>query len=227
MTGAVGPRRLGRAARLVAVLVVVAVAATLTAVCFAKEDNLNCSSWRLVFDGYGTAACEGQTVRLSPAPATRPDETHAGLAISSAVSVAQGRVTGLEATLRTRAQLRRGSSPNPWEVAWLLWSYQDNDHFYAVVLKPNGWEVSKQNPDYPGKQQFLASGSTPKFAVGEAHRLKIRIDTTSAGVMTAVITVDGRDLVTVTDTDSPYLRGSVAAYTEDATVDVTVSPATP
>lgn len=63
------------------------------------------------------------------------------------------------------------SEPNPWEVGWLLWCFSpdpthpydpsptsnSNFRFYAVVLKPNGWEVSKQDPSYKGGQRFLKS----------------------------------------------------------------------
>lgn len=222
-------RRFGQLPRLVkllAVLLTITVALVLTAVCLTREDDMNCSDWRLVFDGYGTAACDGQTVTLSPAAATTTAETHAALATSRVVAVEAGQVTTGQATLLTEEQLRQGDDPNPWEVVWLLWSYQDNDHFYALVLKPNGWEVSKQNPAYPGNQQFLASGSSPVFAVGRSYQVTLQVDTTASDEMTATITVDGEHLATVTDSDSPYRAGPVGAYTEDATVEVTLRSAT-
>ena len=63
------------------------------------------------------------------------------------------------------------SEPNPWEVGWLLWCFSpdpthpydpsptsnSNFRFYALTLKPNGWEVSKQDPSYKGGQRFLKS----------------------------------------------------------------------
>ena len=63
------------------------------------------------------------------------------------------------------------SKPNPWEVGWLLWCFSpdpthpydpsptsnSNFRFYALTLKPNGWEVSKQDPSYKGGQRFLKS----------------------------------------------------------------------
>lgn len=65
------------------------------------------------------------------------------------------------------------SQPNPWEVGWLLWCFSpdpthpydpsptsnSNFRFYALCLKPNGWEVSKQDPAYPGGQRFLKSNT--------------------------------------------------------------------
>ena len=65
------------------------------------------------------------------------------------------------------------SKPNPWEVGWLLWCFSpdpthpydpsptsnSNFRFYALCLKPNGWEVSKQDPSYKGGQRFLKSNT--------------------------------------------------------------------
>ena len=91
-------------------------------------------------------------------------------------------VYSLSANIVTTAQLRSpdntpptpqnpDSKPNPWEVGWLLWCFSpdpthpydpsptsnSNFRFYALTLKPNGWEVSKQDPSYKGGQRFLKS----------------------------------------------------------------------
>ena len=91
-------------------------------------------------------------------------------------------VYSLSANIVTTARLRNEDNtpptpnnptgePNPWEVGWLLWCFSpdpthpydpsptsnSNFRFYAVVLKPNGWEVSKQDPSYKGGQRFLKS----------------------------------------------------------------------
>jgi hypothetical protein len=91
-------------------------------------------------------------------------------------------VYSLSANIVTTAQLRNkdntpptkdnpDSRPNPWEVGWLLWCFSpdpthpydpsptsnSNFRFYALTLKPNGWEVSKQDPSYKGGQRFLKS----------------------------------------------------------------------
>jgi hypothetical protein avisC_00242 len=52
----------------------------------------------------------------------------------------------------------------------------------------------------------------------------VTIDTTNPASITFVITVDGQELGTVTDTESPYRSGAVAAYCEDS--DVTFTPIT-
>jgi hypothetical protein len=108
-----------------------------------------------------------------PVPSTDPDPTkHDRLQV----------VYSLSANIVTTAQLRNKdntpptkdnptSEPNPWEVGWLLWCFSpdpthpydpsptsnSNFRFYALTLKPNGWEVSKQDPSYKGGQRFLKS----------------------------------------------------------------------
>lgn len=177
--------------------------------------------WATVHDGYGSVTCVGDKVRLVPRGAMSPEQTHAALATSEQVRVEAGATTTFTTTLLTSAQLRRGAEPNPWEVAWLLWCYQDDLHFYALVLKPNGWELSKEDPAFPGAQRFLASGQEPQFPVGKEYAVAVTVVTTGARSMMSV-KVDGADLVTVSDDQSPYQSGAVAAYAEDA--DVTIGP---
>lgn len=108
-----------------------------------------------------------------PVPSTDPDPAkHNRLQV----------VYSFSANIVTTAQLRNkdntpptpsnpDSKPNPWEVGWLLWCFSpdpthpydpsptsnSNFRFYALTLKPNGWEVSKQDPSYKGGQRFLKS----------------------------------------------------------------------
>jgi len=164
--------------------------------------------WTVLFTGYGTVSGDDDEVVLEPRSAAGPELTHAGLVVTTERHPGPD----FEITVRTEAQLRTGS-PNPWEVGWVLWNVQDNDHFYAVALKPNGWEISKQDPAYPGKQRFLASGTDRRFPVGGEHRVSVVHD----GPRTTV-GVDGRELATVVDEESPYRGGAIGLYTEDARV---------
>lgn len=110
-----------------------------------------------------------------PVPSTDPDPLkHNRLQV----------VYSLSANIVTTAQLRNKdntpptpnnptSKPNPWEVGWLLWCFSpdpthpydpsptsnSNFRFYALCLKQNGWEVSKQDPSYKGGQRFLKSNT--------------------------------------------------------------------
>ena len=179
-----------------------------------------CGDWRLAYNGYGTAKAlreaSGWTFELTPRAATQPEHTHAALALS----LQQVGDVLVSATLVTTEQLRE-PQPNPWEVAWLLWHYIDDSHFYAVALKPNGWEISKQDPAYPGGQRFLATGSTPRFPVGVEHAVRVR------QVANAIEVQVGGSVFRVRDDENPYLSGVVGLYTEDASVrfaDVQIGP---
>jgi hypothetical protein len=169
----------------------------------------------LAYAGYGPAsACRhggGWTWRLSPAGATASDETHAALALGPSRH-GDARVL---VRVRTRRQLRQ-PRPRPWEVAWVVWHYTDDRHFYYLALKPNGWELGKEDPAYPGAQRFLATGSTPRYPVGPWHDVEVRQtgDTIS-------VRVDGQPLTTARDRQAPYRGGRAGFYTEDADVEAT------
>jgi len=169
--------------------------------------------WRAVFDGYGqtTAHVEGAdlVITLAPRAATGPGSTHAGLVVSTE----QYSDVRLSAQVRTVRQLR-SPQPAPWEVGWVLWGYRDQSRFYAFALKPNGWELSKQDPAYRGGQRFLASGASPRVSVGSWHTVDVimRDETIS-------VAVDGVPAVTTRDTDHPYTSGAVGLYCEDAVVE--------
>ena len=146
---------------------------------------------------------------LAPQASTSPGETHAALVVSQ-----QGFTdVRFSAGFETLEQLRTGSTPNPWESAWAVFDYQDNTHFYYVAFKPNGWELGKADPAYPGAQRFLATGSTPVSAIGTEHSFDIQQDGNVIKVW-----LDGELLTTFTDNERPYLGGKVGFYTEDAKV---------
>jgi hypothetical protein len=145
---------------------------------------------------------------LSPLASHLPNETHAALVVSQAAFADVRFAAGVQ----TVQQLRTGSAPNPWESAWAVFDYTDNAHFYYVAFKPNGWELGKVDPAYSGGQRFLASGSSPSFAIGDEHSF----DITQHG-NTIAVSIDGVLVTTFTDSERPYLSGKVGFYTEDAT----------
>ncbi|MEU1073781.1 MULTISPECIES: family 16 glycoside hydrolase [unclassified Streptomyces] len=164
--------------------------------------------WQSVFNGHGVNTGDDDALELAPRAATDPGTTHAGLVVSRAV---YGDV-GYEARMRTVAQLRT-PAPNSWEVAWLIWAYTDPEHFYYITLKPNGWELGKRDPAYPGGQRFLATGERA-FPVGAWYT--VRVEQRGGRLRVAV---DTAGLADFTDTERPYLRGALGAYTEDARVE--------
>ncbi|WP_181954148.1 calcium-binding protein [Kocuria coralli] len=164
--------------------------------------------WVVEFTGYGEASGNDDEVVLQPRSAESMDITHGGL-VRTAESYQDA---DFEVSMLTEKQVRDGE-PNVWEVGWVLWNYSDNDHFYAVALKPNGWEISKQDPAYPGKQRFIASGHDQVFPIGQEYRVKVEQNWPEM-----TVSVDGRELATVTDDERPYRGGSIGLYTEDARV---------
>ncbi|RMB60335.1 LamG domain-containing protein [Tessaracoccus antarcticus] len=174
----------------------------------AWEDGEERGQFRSVYHGYGTVTGDDAEIILHPKSAEDLSVTHGGLVVT--------RETFDEATfgvvVTTEQQVRK-DPPNPWEVGWVLWNHTDDDHFYAVALKPNGWEISKQDPAYPGKQRYLATGDEPTFPIGESRRVEVTQDN---GEMT--VSVDGKVLASVIDRETPYRSGSIGFYTEDALV---------
>lgn len=164
--------------------------------------------WRVVFDGYGQVQGSDTTVVLEPKVARELEVTHGALVVDESAPAE----IDATVTVRTEQQLRT-PEPNVWEVGWVLWRYQDPDRFYAIALKPNGWELSKQDRAYPGFQRFLRSGDTPVFPVGEPHTVTIRH---RGDTMT--VSANGTELTTFTDAERPYLQGGLGLYTEDARV---------
>ncbi|MEO7363055.1 MAG: hypothetical protein ABI120_22165 [Gemmatimonadaceae bacterium] len=189
------------------------VAGANTPECLTEGDSFG--SWQLRFSGYG---CVGLThdgsatsMSLLPMVATANDETHAPLLLGPEY----GDRLQLTTRLETVQQLRQNGQPNAWEVAWLLWQYQDDEHFYYFIPKPNGWEVGKRDPAYPGGQRFLATGTDLKFPVGRAYNVQITHKGNSFSV-----TVDGVVLTKFADTERPYVSGRIALYSEDAEIRV-------
>ena len=172
------------------------------------QDGEEHGRWAVEFTGYGTASGHDDEVVLQPRSAASMDVTHGGLVRT----VESYEDADFEITVRTEEQVREGE-PNVWEVGWVLWNYSDNDHFYAVALKPNGWEISKQDPAYPGKQRFIASGGDRTFPVGEEYRIRVEQNWPEM-----TVSVDGLELATVRDDERPYRGGSIGLYTEDARV---------
>jgi hypothetical protein len=172
-------------------------------------DGARHGKWRSVFNGYGSvgiAKWGTKILKLRPAVSSVPSETHAALATTTKS------FGDLDMTMRMKTVKQlRSDNPNPWEVAWALWHYKDNTHFYYLALKPNGWELGKADPAYPGAQRFLATGSNPSFPIGKWHDVRVR----QVG-RTITVWANGSLLTEFTDRERPYRDGTVAAYNEDA-----------
>jgi len=182
-----------------------------------RADGSSFGRWYVNFAGGGCtkviANASGTWLHQSPATATAPNLTHAALTTGPSFNAPYT----YSVKLKTTKQLRSGSAPNPWEVGWVIWNYTDNSHFYYFTPKPNGWELGKEDPTYPGAQRFLATGASPTFPVGTAYTIEITQSTTNL----ITVKVNGRLVTSFTDAERPYSSGKIGLYTEDAAVNYT------
>ena len=179
--------------------------------CPSYTDGSSFGQWQVVFAGYGCVRIVNNSgnnaLEMQPRAVATPGDTSAPLVIGPSFEAPftyKGQVA-------TTAQLRQNSAPNPWETAWIIWNYTDNQHFYYFIPKENGWELGKEDPAYPGSQRFLATGSTPTFAPTDLKNFEI---TQINNTMT--ISINGNKIVEFTDTERPYTSGHIGLYSEDA-----------
>ncbi|MGV3711076.1 MAG: calcium-binding protein [Gemmatimonas sp.] len=179
--------------------------------CLSEGDSFG--SWELRFTGYGCVGLsEGDgALKMAPMSATANDETHAPLILGPQY----GDRLMMTARVETVQQLRKNGDPNAWEVAWVIWNYTDDEHFYYFIPKPNGWELGKRDPAYPGGQRFLATGTEQTFPVGRAYNVQV----VQRGNVSTVM-VDGLALTSFADTERPYVAGRIGVYSEDAAIKV-------
>ena len=181
--------------------------------------------WNVVYHGYGCVKIEdvagNKMLHENTARSIIWSEIHASLVTGPGFSDS----FNFEVKIRTEEQLRT-PTPEMWEVAWVLWHYTDNTHFYYFSPKPNGWELGKEDPAYPGDQRFLATGSSPSFPIKKWYNIKINQVNNLDGSVTIKAYVNDVLITTFTDTERPYTSGKIALYNEDAHVhfdDVKVS----
>jgi hypothetical protein len=156
---------------------------------------------------WGNVAAANGVWSLSSTPPSSPAETHSAL-VTSAPAPGDGTFSFTATTL---AQLRTGSAPNPWEVAWAMFRFRDLHDYYWFILKPNGWELGKKQGS--DRQIFLATGGAPILAIGRANR--IRIEAHGAHIR---VLVDGGRVVDYADPNPLPSGGSVGLYEEDSRV---------
>jgi hypothetical protein len=169
------------------------------------------SHFNVVFNGYGTVGIASQRLRLSPAAPTQPNETHSALVRATTDSSA----VDLSVDVQTVAQLRQGSPANAWEAGWVIWNYADNDHFWYLAVKPNGWEIGRRDPAGAGGQIFVATGSAPSTPIGQSRRVRIRHD----GSNRLRVWLDGQLVSDLRRTNPLFPAAAIGFYSEDATVD--------
>jgi Domain of Unknown Function (DUF1080) len=189
--------------RFVSTLVVVSSVALLAVSAATAQRSGRLSTWRL---WWGAATITNTGATLSSKVPTSAAETHSALLTGSRAWSDQ--TISLKTT--TLDQLREGSTPNTWEVGWVMFHFRDLANYYYFILKPNGYELGKKQGS--DAQIFLDTGDLPTLVVGKSHALKIVVRGARIRVW-----VDGTRAVDFTD-PSPLPAGSVGLYEEDSRV---------
>jgi hypothetical protein len=175
--------------------------AAVAALAFVSTASAGSAAWQT---WWGTTSVAGGVYSLSSQPPTSPDETHSALLTRSGTWGVQT----FRYTATTLAQLRQGSPPNPWEVAWTMFHFRDLQDYYYFILKPNGFELGKKQGS--DQQIFLVTGDLPAAAVGQTRRIQVQAQGPRIQVF-----VDGSKIVDYVD-PQPLGNGSVGLYEEDS-----------
>jgi hypothetical protein len=175
---------------------------------------LDASNWTTVYDGYGSVTYDSRYgIVLEPQAATAPSITHAALTMAN---LQPAKNFSLSVTANTTNQLRLNSPPNPWEVCWIFFNYQQTEtgkKTNYVLLKPTGIELGTAYEEVG--QTFLYTEAVVAAAIGVSNKFDVqKIDSR------VTLSLNGQKLV---DYNGPVIDspGSIGIYTEDARVHVT------
>jgi hypothetical protein len=151
-----------------------------------------------------------------PKTSTSPNETHAALTLTTQTY----EDVEMQLKVKTNKQLRQNSAPNPWEVAWIMWRYQDDWHHYYFIFKPNGVELGKkQNENQAEEQIFLYTANEPKLKIDEWNTWYIKMSGNHIEIWLEM--ADGSSMQRVVNyyDNTPIVGpGNIGLYTEDAHV---------
>ncbi len=162
--------------------------------------------WEVVFAGGGYVQVVDEVLTMYP----KNDETGD---VHSALVVGDSFEGYFSTDFRTIEQLE--DPIEYWHTNWLVWNYEDNDHFYYFILKENGYELGKRDPDYDGGQRFLVTGHEITLDIGEWNNFEVFQEDNFMEIY-----VDGVKVCEFLDEETPYTSGKVGFYTEDALVEI-------
>jgi Domain of Unknown Function (DUF1080) len=181
--------------------------------------------WFNKYNGFGAsgtvtttslAATENNTVFYEePKTSIRPNETHAALTLTTQTY----EDVEMYLKVKTNKQLRENSMPNPWEVAWIIWRYQDDWHHYYFIFKPNGIELGKkQNENQAEEQIFLYTANEPKLKIDEWNTWYIKMSGNHIEIWLKMADGTIQRVVNYHDNAPITGPGNIGLYTEDAHV---------
>jgi hypothetical protein len=150
-----------------------------------------------------------------PKTSTSPNETHAALTLTTQIY----EDVDLQLKVKTSEQLRQNSTPNPWEVAWIMWRFQDDWHHYYLIFKPNGVELGKkQNENQAEEQIFLYTANEPQLKINEWNTWHIKMSGNHIEIWLKMADGSWQSVVDYHDNKPIVGPGNIGLYTEDAYV---------
>ena len=181
--------------------------------------------WFNKYNGFGVSgtvnttsltATDNNTVFYEePKSSTRQNETHAALTLTTQTY----EDVEMRLKVKTNMQLRQNSIPNPWEVAWIMWRYQDDWHHYYFIFKPNGIELGKkQNENQAEEQIFLYTAIEPKLRMDEWNTWYIKMSGNHIEIWLEMADGSMQKVVDYYDNAPIEGPGNIGLYTEDAHV---------
>jgi hypothetical protein len=182
--------------------------------------------WYSKYNGFGasgtipvtpltTIADTNNTVFYEEPKTSSPNVTHAALTLTTETY----EDVEMQLKVKTNKQLRQNSTPNPWEVAWIMWRFQDDWHHYYFIFKPNGVELGKkQNENQAEEQIFLYTANEPQLKINEWNTWRIKMSGNHIEIWLKVADGSWQSVVDYHD-DTPIVGpGNIGLYTEDAHV---------
>jgi hypothetical protein len=182
--------------------------------------------WFNKYSGFGVSGTVAITTSLTatdnntvfyekPKTSTNPNETHAALTLTTQTY----EDVEMHLKAKTNQQLRQNSTPNPWEVTWIMWRYQDDWHHYYFIFKPNGVELGKkQNENQAEEQIFLYTANEPKLKIDEWNTWYIKMSGNHIEIWLKMTDGSWQRVVNYNDNTPIVGPGNIGLYTEDAHV---------
>lgn len=183
------------------------------------EIPLNQQNWKTEYEGFGRVSYEDGKIRMEPKSARTPQSTHASLVLSNLILPAGD----FDLFVQYKNELAlRATPPNPWELFWILFQYQQGPEQTKVtnyiIAKPNGMELGRASGLVD--QRFLKTSDEPRAQFNKWHTLQL---VRKGPVLTVIF--DGKKVFDWNDLESPdeNLRlfnqtGRIGLYSEDARV---------
>jgi Domain of Unknown Function (DUF1080) len=150
-----------------------------------------------------------------PKTSTDPNETYSALTLTTQVY----EDVEMHLKVKTNQQLRQNSTPNSWEVAWIMWRYQDDWHHYYFIFKPNGVELGKKQNDNQAEEQiFLYTANEPILKINEWNIWYLKMSGNHIEIWLEMANGFWQRVVNHYDNEPILGPGKIGLYTEDAYV---------